>query len=63
MTSTALNQFTVIRFVRPDQERGNSVDQQVLQNDVPLVLIEDGHMFKDRMMKASVREDDILEWA
>lgn len=34
-----------------------------MANDVPLVLIEDGYMFHDRMKKSRVSEDDILERA
>ena len=34
-----------------------------LLNDVPLVLIEDGRVHRDRMQKSRVSEDDILEQA
>jgi uncharacterized membrane protein YcaP (DUF421 family) len=39
--------------------RSQLVDK--ILNDVPLVLIEDGHALKDRMKKVRVTEDDILE--
>ncbi len=41
--------------------RSNRVDKAL--NDVPLILIEDGNMHGDRMMKARVTADDILEQA
>lgn len=41
--------------------RSTKIDK--LLNDAPLVLVENGQMLKDRMMKARVGEDDILEEA
>jgi uncharacterized membrane protein YcaP (DUF421 family) len=32
-------------------------------NDVPLILIENGHIHKDRMLKSRVAENDVLEQA
>ncbi|MDQ3871912.1 MAG: DUF421 domain-containing protein, partial [Chloroflexota bacterium] len=41
--------------------RSRLVDRLI--NDVPLVLLENGRLFKDRMRKARVTEDDILAMA
>ena len=41
--------------------RSNRVDK--LLNDVPVVLIEDGEFHQDRMKRARVSPDDILEYA
>ncbi|HEX9970131.1 MAG TPA: YetF domain-containing protein [Acidimicrobiales bacterium] len=41
--------------------RSDKVDK--LLNDVPLVLVEDGHVHEDRLKKARVSSDDILEHA
>lgn len=41
--------------------RSTKVDKFL--NDVPLLLIEDGHMHQDRLKRVRVTEDDILEQA
>lgn len=43
--------------------KGKSSLLQKLIDDTPLVLIEDGRLHKDRMKKARVDEDDILQSA
>ncbi|MDP9379465.1 MAG: DUF421 domain-containing protein [Chloroflexota bacterium] len=41
--------------------RSRKVDKLV--NDAPLVIVEDGQLFRDRMTKSRVTEDDVLERA
>lgn len=41
--------------------RSRKVDKLI--NDAPLVIVEDGQLFRDRMTKSRVTEDDVLERA